>query len=112
LAAAPRPSTFRRPYPRDWLGDALTPFALDGPAPLADTLLARALDTRPGWASLYELEGVVALRLGRCAEAAERFLTLLDFGLERPDGPALEIGRASWRERAGLSVWAGALRSE
>src|SRR5207247_2469622 len=47
LAAAPRPSTFRRPYPRDWLGDALTPFALDGPAPLADTLLAQALDTRP-----------------------------------------------------------------
>ena len=89
LAAAPRPSTFRRPYPRDWLGDALTPFALAGPAPLADTLLAQALDTRPGWASLYELEGLVAIRLGRCGEAAERFLTLLDFGLERPDGPEL-----------------------
>ncbi len=89
LAAAPRSSTFRRPYPRDWLGDALTPFALDGPAPLADTLLAQALDTRPGWAALYELEGVVAIRLGRCAEAAERFLTLLDFGMERPDGPEL-----------------------
>ena len=89
LTAAPRPSTFRRPYPRDWLGDALTPFALDGPAPLADTLLAQALATRPGWAAVYELEGIVAIRLGRCAEAAERFLTLLDFGMERPDGPEL-----------------------
>jgi len=57
-----------------------------------------ALETRPGWASLYELEGLVELRLGRCTEAAERFLTLLDFGMARPDGPDLVA-----RCRRGLS---------
>ena len=91
-------STFRHPYPRDWLGEALTALSLDGPAPRADSLLTMALETRPGWASLYELEGLVELRLGRCTEAAERFLTLLDFGMARPDGPDLVA-----RCRRGLS---------
>ena len=89
LAAAPHPSTFRHPFPRDWLGEALTPLALDGPPALADSVLTQAMETRPGWPSLYELKGVVAIRLGHCEEAAERFLTLLDFGLERSDGPEL-----------------------
>ena len=89
LAAAPHPSTFRHPFPRDWLGEALTPLALDGPPTLADSVLTQAMETRPGWPSLYELKGVVAIRLGHCEEAAERFLTLLDFGLERSDGPEL-----------------------
>ena len=76
---------------RIWLhdGEALTPLALDGPPALADSVLAQALETRPGWPSLYELKGVVAIRLGNCEEAAGRFLTLLDFGLERSDGPEL-----------------------
>ena len=57
-----------------------------------------ALGTRPGWASLYELEGLVAIRLNHRTDAAERFLTLLDFGMERPDGPDLVA-----RCRRGLS---------
>ena len=82
-------NTLRHPFPRDWLGGALRLIALDGPAPLADSLLAEAQGQRPGWAELYELRSVAALRGGRCEEAAQHLLTLLEFGIQREDGPDL-----------------------
>ena len=87
LAAAR--NTLRHPFPRDWLGGALQLIALDGPAALADSLLAEAQGKRPGWAEPYELRSVAALRAGRCEEAAQQLLTLLEFGIQREDGPGL-----------------------
>ena len=82
-------NTLRHPFPRDWLGGALQLIALNGPPALADSLLAEAEGKRPGWATLYELRSVAALRLGRCEDAARQLLTLIDFGIERADGPEL-----------------------
>ncbi len=82
-------NTLRHPFPRDWLGGALRLIALDGPAALADSLLAEAQGLRPGWAELYELRSVAALRQGRCEAAAEQLLTLLEFGIQREDAPGL-----------------------
>lgn len=81
--------TLRHPYPREWLGDALTRVALEGPLSEADTLTGEALQSRPGWARFHELRAVAALRVGRCDEAAAQFVTLLDFGIVRDEGPAL-----------------------
>src|SRR5207237_648769 len=41
LAAAR--GTLRHPYPREWLGDALTHVALEGPPRVADTLMRAAV---------------------------------------------------------------------
>jgi spermidine synthase len=81
--------TLRHPFPRDWLGEALRLMALNGPARLADSLLAEAQGKRSAWAPLYELRSVAALRAGRCEEAAEQLLILLEFGIERNDGPEM-----------------------
>jgi predicted membrane-bound spermidine synthase len=81
--------TFRRPYPRTWLGEAFTQIVNKGPAPTADSLLADAVRTRPGWAWLHEVRAVAALRVGRCDVAAEEFLLLLEFGIQRVDGEML-----------------------
>lgn len=82
-------NTFRSPFPRDLLTPTLTELALHGPAAAADSLLAEAISVRPGWARLYELRALTAIRAGACETAAEQFLTLLRFGLEREDGPGL-----------------------
>ncbi|MGH7569511.1 MAG: spermidine synthase, partial [Gemmatimonadales bacterium] len=79
--------TFRHPFPRDLLGDALGRFAFEGPAATADSLLGETIARKAGWARLYELRGLAALRAGACEVAAESFLQLLDFAVERLDGP-------------------------
>ncbi|HEX9704121.1 MAG TPA: fused MFS/spermidine synthase [Gemmatimonadales bacterium] len=81
--------TFRHPFAREYLSDALTPLTLDGPADTVLTLLAAVDRARPGWARLHELMGVAAIRAGRCDAAGESFLRLLDFGVVREDGPML-----------------------
>ncbi|HET7790511.1 MAG TPA: fused MFS/spermidine synthase [Gemmatimonadales bacterium] len=88
-AMAAARNTFRRPDPRDLVLDALTRIVEDGPPRAADSLVAEVQGQRPGWASLYELRAVAELRAGRCDAAVDQFLTLLDFGIERDDGPAL-----------------------
>src|SRR3989449_701122 len=55
LAAAR--GTLRHPYPRGWLGEALTLLALNGPAATADSLLAAAVAGRSGWDRIHELRG-------------------------------------------------------
>jgi predicted membrane-bound spermidine synthase len=77
--------SYRHPFPAAALRDALARLALDGPLPLADSVLAIAFRARPGWAALYELRALVALRAGRCDDAADQFLELLNFGIEPAD---------------------------
>ena len=90
--------TLRHPYPREWLGDALTRFALEGPEHAADSLVQAALANRDGWSKLHELAAVAALRAGRCDEAVRQFLVLLEFGIERDDGPGLVMRCRRGRE--------------
>lgn len=79
--------TYRHPFPADPLRETLTALALDGPPALADSVLGAALAARPGWATLYELRALVALRAGRCDVAADSFVELAAFGIERADAP-------------------------
>jgi len=81
--------TFRHPNAPYFLGEALARLALDGPPALADSLLEYAVQRRPAVARYRELRAVAALRAGRCDVAAESFIGLFDFGIERVDGPAL-----------------------
>jgi spermidine synthase len=80
--------TYRHPFPAEPLREALTALSLRGPPSLADSVLSVAVAVRPGWATLYELHALVALRQGRCADAAAAFVDLAAFGIERPDAPA------------------------
>jgi hypothetical protein len=89
LSLAGNRNTFRSPFPRDLLTPTLTELALHGPAAAVDSLLGEVISVRPGWARLYELRALTAIRAGACDAAAEQFLTLLQFGLEREDGPGL-----------------------
>jgi len=82
-------STLRHPYPRDLLTEALDPIAVDAPAALAESLLAAAVASRGGYARFHELHGIASIRAGRCDTAADEFLTLLEFGITRADGPEL-----------------------
>jgi hypothetical protein len=82
-------NTFRSPFPRDLLLPTLADLALYGPPAAVDSLLGEIVLVRPGWARLYELRALAELRAGACDAAAEQFLTLLQFGLEREDGPGL-----------------------
>ncbi len=79
--------TYRHPFPADPLRETLTALVSDGPPALADTVLGAALAARPGWATLYELRALVALRAGRCDVAADWFVELAAFGIERADAP-------------------------
>ncbi len=79
--------TYRHPFPVDALRETLTSVALRAPPALADSLLAAALAARPGWATLYELRAVVALRDGRCDAAVAAFVDLASFGVEPADAP-------------------------
>ena len=93
------PGTLRHPYPRAWLMEALTRVVQAGPAEAADSLLGDAVRGRPGWSTLHELRAFAALRVGRCDVAVKEFLLLLDFGIERDDGPDLVM-----RCRRGLKL--------
>ncbi len=81
--------TFRHPFPGEFLTQALDRIALDAPPGLADSLLRYAAGRRPGSARYRELAAVAALRAGRCEDAAASFVELLDFALQRDNGPAL-----------------------
>ena len=81
--------TFRHPYPGEFLSQALGQIAIDAPPALADSVLSYAVERRPGSARYRELAAVAALRAGRCEHAAAGFLELLDFAMERANGPAL-----------------------
>jgi predicted membrane-bound spermidine synthase/tetratricopeptide (TPR) repeat protein len=81
--------TFRHPFPGEFLSQALGQIAIDAPPALADSVLRYAAARRPGSARYRELAAVAALRAGRCEEAAAEFLTLLEFAMERANGPAL-----------------------
>ena len=82
LAAAR--GTLRHPYPRPGLTEALTRLALEG-----EPVLAEAVGRRPNWAALRELHALAALRAGDCATGRRELVELLQFGVEREDGPAL-----------------------
>lgn len=81
--------TFRHPFPGEFLTQALGQIALNAPAPLADSVMSEATARRPGSARYRELAAVAALRAGRCEAAADRFVELLQFAVERENGPAL-----------------------
>jgi spermidine synthase len=85
LAAAR--GTFRHPFPAQFLAEALSRLALEGPPALADSVLEYAVARRPGAASYRELRAVAALRRGDCDAAATMFVDLLDFGIERENAP-------------------------
>ncbi|HXM39506.1 MAG TPA: fused MFS/spermidine synthase [Gemmatimonadales bacterium] len=97
VALAAAQGTFRHPYPAQFLSETLMRLALEGPPELADSLLQYAVTRRPGSARYRELAAVAALRAGRCDEAAAGFVELLDFGIQRDDGPALV--RECWAGR-------------
>ena len=63
--------------------------ATDGPPALADSVAAELSVWRPAWSRAIAIRAAAALRAGRCDAAADAFVTLLRFGIERPDGPAL-----------------------
>ena len=81
--------TFRHPFPGEFLTQALGQIAIDAPPPLADSVLSYAVSRRAGSARYRELAAVAALRAGRCDQAAAGFLELLEFAMERANGPAL-----------------------
>ncbi len=81
--------TFRHPFPGEFLSQALGQIAIDAPPALADSVLRYAVSRRPGSARYRELAAVAALRAGRCEDAAAGFVELLDFAMQRANGPAL-----------------------
>ena len=81
--------TFRHPFPGEFLAQALGQIALDAPPAVADSLLRYATARRPGSAHYRELAAVAALRAGRCEDAAAGFVELLDFAVQKDEGPAL-----------------------
>jgi len=97
LAAAR--GTFRHPFPAQFLAEALSRLAFDGPPALADSVLAEAVARRPGAARYQELRGVSALRAGHCEAAATVFVELIDFGIEQENAPGLV--RECWQVTAG-----------
>ena len=76
-------NTFRSGFPRDLYSPALWDLARGGPPAAVDSLLAEMVSVRPGWARLYELRAVAALRSGACDTAGEQFLVLREFGMQR-----------------------------
>jgi alkylhydroperoxidase/carboxymuconolactone decarboxylase family protein YurZ len=102
--------TFRHPFPGEFLTQALGQIALDAPPALADSLLSYAADRRPGSARYRELAAVAALRAGHCEEAAANFVELLDFALQRENGPALV--RECWAAQDSSARTGGAGRGQ
>ena len=100
--------TFRHPFPGEFLSQALGQIALDAPPALADSLLSFAVGRRPGSARYRELAAVAALRAGRCEDAAVSFVELLDFAVQRDNGPALV--RDCWATQDSTARTGGAAR--
>ncbi|MEX2156589.1 MAG: hypothetical protein WD773_07085 [Gemmatimonadales bacterium] len=67
----------------------MTRLGWERPPPLADNVLEFAVARRPAVARYLELRAVAAVHAGRCETAADAFIELLTFGIEREDGPAL-----------------------
>jgi spermidine synthase/MFS family permease len=86
--ATARPG-FRHPFPYAEVGDAAARLASDGPPALADSITAEVVAAKPAWSRAYALRAAAALRARRCDVAADQFVALLGFGIERADGPAL-----------------------
>jgi len=100
--------TFLHPFPGEFLAQALGQIALDAPPAVADTLLRYAAARRPGSAHYHELAAVAALRAGRCEDAAAGFVELLDFAVQKDEGPALV--RECWAGRDSTAKTAAADR--
>lgn len=81
--------TFRHPYAASFLTEALNHLALDAPPALADSVTAFAVARRPGMVRYRELRALAAVRAGSCDVAATEFIAMLQFGVQREDGPAL-----------------------
>lgn len=92
------PGTLYSPFPRELVGRALLDITLDGPPALADSLLTEVQQREPGWVMLVEAQASVALRAGACDRAADKLLELLDFGIEKPEGPDLVAHCRATRE--------------
>ena len=84
-----RRHTFSHQFPHGTLGDALAALGTDGPPAVADSLVTEALAARPGWSRMYAVRAAIALRVHDCDRAFEAFLELLEFGVDRPDWPAM-----------------------
>ena len=84
-----RRHTFSHQFPHGTLGDALAAIGTDGPTATADSLVTAALAARPGWSRMYAVRAAIALRVHDCERAFETFLELLEFGIDRPDWPAM-----------------------
>ncbi|MGH7537863.1 MAG: fused MFS/spermidine synthase [Gemmatimonadales bacterium] len=82
-------NTLSSPFPRDLLSPTLSQLVLHGPAALAESVLVETIRVRPGWGRAHELRAVAALRALACDVAAEQFLTLAEFGMQREDAPYL-----------------------
>jgi len=100
--------TFRHPFPGEFLSQALGQIALDAPPGSADSLLRYATARRPGSARYRELAAVAALRAGHCEDAAAGFVELLEFALQRDNGPALV--RECWVAQDSMARTGGAAR--
>ncbi len=85
VAFAVARGSYRHPFPATQLREALAQLAVKGPVAMADSVLVIAHDSRPGWAPIYGLRAVVALRSGRCDVAAAQFEELSEFGIEPAD---------------------------
>ncbi len=81
--------TLVRPFPFPEVGDALAALATEGPPALADSVATEVSAWRPAWSRAIAIEAATALRVGRCDAAADAFIALLGFGIERREGPAL-----------------------
>ena len=86
---AGRRHTFLHTFPYATLGDALAVLATDGPPLLADSLITAAIARQPAWSRLYAMRAAAALRSQQCERALDAFVTLLEFGSDRPGWPAL-----------------------
>jgi len=86
--AAGRP-TLARPFPFTEVGDALALLATDGPPALADSVATEVTAWRPAWSRAIAIQAAAAVRVGRCDAAADAFVALLSFGIERQEGPRL-----------------------
>jgi len=100
--------TFRHPFPGEFLSQALGQIALDAPPGSADSLLRYATARRPGSARYLELAAIAALRAGHCEDAAAGFVELLEFALQRDNGPALV--RECWVAQDSMARTGGAAR--
>jgi spermidine synthase len=81
--------TFAHPFPHSRIVEVIQTMAFAGPPDTARMLITAAGIRRPGWAVMYELDAIAALRLGNCTAARGRLLALAKFGVRRPDAPAL-----------------------